>query len=184
MTARSRFLPYLLLVLLSVALFVPGQASPAAARSRQVAVHAGHHPDVRDREFHRHPVSGPTAIPAARRHLLAAGRIRLLLSAPEKRDVWAYRVPSLIGATLSVLLTAWIGNLLFGRPTGFVAAVLLAVSLILGVEARMAKIDAVLLAVGAGGAGRVGEDLSRVDYRPGRCRRMGSGGSGWRSASA
>jgi len=45
-----------------------------------------------------------------------------------------------IGATVSVLLTAWIGNLLFGAPTGFVAAVLLAVSLILGVEARMAKI--------------------------------------------
>jgi 4-amino-4-deoxy-L-arabinose transferase-like glycosyltransferase len=47
---------------------------------------------------------------------------------------------------LAVLLTAWIGNLLFGEPTGFLAAVLLAVSLILGIEARMAKIDAVLLA--------------------------------------
>jgi 4-amino-4-deoxy-L-arabinose transferase-like glycosyltransferase len=45
-----------------------------------------------------------------------------------------------------VLLTAWIGNLLFGQPTGFLAGVLLAVSLILGIEARMAKIDAVLLA--------------------------------------
>src|SRR5204862_6203117 len=69
-----------------------------------------------------------------------------LLSAPEDRDVWAYRVPSLIGATLAVLLTAWIGNLLFGAPVGFLAAVLMAVSLILGVGARMAKIDAVLLA--------------------------------------
>src|SRR5262249_33817394 len=69
-----------------------------------------------------------------------------LLSAPENRDVWAYRVPSLIGATLAVLVTAWIGNLLFGAPAGFLAAVLMAVSLILGVEARMAKIDAVLLA--------------------------------------
>ena len=47
----------------------------------------------------------------------------------------------------AVLLTAWLGNLLFGAPAGFVAAVLLAASVLLGVEARMAKIDAVLLAV-------------------------------------
>jgi 4-amino-4-deoxy-L-arabinose transferase-like glycosyltransferase len=60
--------------------------------------------------------------------------------------VWAHRIPSLVGATLAVLLTAWLGNLLFGAPAGFVAAVLLAVSVLLGVEARMAKIDAVLLA--------------------------------------
>lgn len=70
-----------------------------------------------------------------------------LLSDPETREVWAYRVPSLIGATAAVLLTAWIGNLLFGAPAGFLAAALMAVSVILGVEARMAKIDAVLLAV-------------------------------------
>ena len=94
-------------------------------------------------------------------------------------------MPSLIGATAAVLLTAWIGNLLFGAPTGFVAAVLLAVSLILGVEARMAKIDAVLLAVDAGGAGGAGADLSRV-----AASRHGRGAapagprrdSGWRSA--
>jgi 4-amino-4-deoxy-L-arabinose transferase-like glycosyltransferase len=42
-----------------------------------------------------------------------------LLSAPGDHDAWAYRVPSLIGATIAVLLTAWIGNLLFGAPTGF-----------------------------------------------------------------
>jgi 4-amino-4-deoxy-L-arabinose transferase-like glycosyltransferase len=45
-----------------------------------------------------------------------------------------------------VLLTAWIGNFLFGAPVGFLAGVLMAVSLILGVEARLAKTDAALLA--------------------------------------
>jgi 4-amino-4-deoxy-L-arabinose transferase-like glycosyltransferase len=69
-----------------------------------------------------------------------------LFSKPGERVVWAHRIPSLVGATVAVLLTAWIGNLLFGAPTGFVAAVLLASSVLLGVEARMAKIDAVLLA--------------------------------------
>ena len=74
-------------------------------------------------------------------------------------------MPSLLGATAAVLLTAWIGNLLFGAPVGFVAAVLLAASVLLGVEARMAKIDAVLLAVDADRAGGAGADLS---FRRGR----------------
>ena len=63
------------------------------------------------------------------------------------------RLPSLLGATAAVLLTAWIGNLLFGAPAGFVAAVLLAASVLLGVEARMANIDAVLLATAGAQAG-------------------------------
>jgi 4-amino-4-deoxy-L-arabinose transferase-like glycosyltransferase len=136
--ARSRFLPYLALVLLSVALFVPGQASlPPLDRDESRYTQAtaqmfetGNFVDIR---FQDHP-----------RYLQAASVS--LLSTPEEREVWAYRVPSVIGATLAVLLTAWIGNLLFGAPTGFLAAVLMAVSLILGVEARMAKIDAALLA--------------------------------------
>ena len=70
-----------------------------------------------------------------------------LFSEPGAREAWAHRLPSLLGATAAVLLTAWLGNLLFGAPVGFVAAVLLAASVLLGVEARMAKIDAVLLAV-------------------------------------
>ena len=88
-----------------------------------------------------------------------------LFSEPGEREVWAHRMPSLLGATAAVLLTAWIGNLLFGAPAGFVAAVLLAASVLLGVEARMAKIDAVLLAVDADRAGGAGADLS---FRRGR----------------
>jgi len=68
------------------------------------------------------------------------------LSDPAAREPWAYRVPSLLGAVVAVLLTAWIGGTLFGAPSGVVAALLLATSLLMGVEARMAKIDATLLA--------------------------------------
>lgn len=57
-----------------------------------------------------------------------------------------YRLPSLLGAVLAVLLTALIGARLFDRQTGIVAAVLLASSLLMGVEARLAKTDAALLA--------------------------------------
>ena len=147
MTLRSRFLPYLLLVLLSLVLFVPGEASlPPLDRDESRYAQAtaqmfetGNFLDIRFQDR-------PRYLQPAGIYWLQALSVSLL-SAPEKREVWAYRVPSLIGATVSVLLTAWLGNLLFGAPTGFVAGVLLAVSLILGVEARMAKIDATLLAV-------------------------------------
>ena len=147
MTARSRFLPYLLLAVLSLALFVPGEATlPPLDRDESRYTQAttqmfetGNFIDIRFQDQ-------PRYLQPAGIYWLQALSVSLL-SDPEKREVWAYRVPSLIGATLSVLLTAWIGNLLFGAPTGFVAAVLLAVSLILGVEARMAKIDAMQLAV-------------------------------------
>jgi len=143
---RTHYLPYLLLSLLSLALFVPGQASlPPLYRDESRYTQAtaqmfetGNFVDIRFQDR-------PRYLQPAGIYWLQAASVSLL-SAPENRDVWAYRVPSLIGATLAVVLTAWIGNLLFGAPAGFLAAVLMAVSLILGVEARMAKIDAVLLA--------------------------------------
>jgi 4-amino-4-deoxy-L-arabinose transferase-like glycosyltransferase len=139
-------LPYLFLVLLSVSLFVPGQASlPPLDRDESRYTQAttqmfetGNFVDIRFQDQ-------PRYLQPAGIYWLQAASVSLL-SAPEAREVWAHRVPSVIGATLAVLLTAWIGNLLFGAPTGFLAAVLMAVSLILGVEARMAKIDAALLA--------------------------------------
>ena len=60
--------------------------------------------------------------------------------------IWPYRVPSLLGATIAVLLTAALGARLFGTAAGFTAAVMLATSILLGVEARLAKTDAVQLA--------------------------------------
>jgi 4-amino-4-deoxy-L-arabinose transferase-like glycosyltransferase len=67
-------------------------------------------------------------------------------SDPAAREPWAYRIPSLLGAIAAVLLTAWIGGTLFGAPAGMAAGLLLAASLLMGAEARMAKIDATLLA--------------------------------------
>jgi len=67
-------------------------------------------------------------------------------SEPAAREPWAYRIPSLFGAVAAVLLTGWIGSTLFGASAGMAAALLLATSLLMGVEARMAKIDATLLA--------------------------------------
>ncbi len=68
-------------------------------------------------------------------------------SSPGAHQIWPHRVPSLIAAVASVLLTAWIGDLLFGSTVGIAAALLLMMSILLNFEARMAKIDATLLAV-------------------------------------
>jgi 4-amino-4-deoxy-L-arabinose transferase-like glycosyltransferase len=68
------------------------------------------------------------------------------LGASEPRAmIWLYRVPSLLGATGAVLLTYW-AALAFGtRRTAYLSALMLACSLLLGIEARLAKTDAMLL---------------------------------------
>ncbi|TWB46927.1 ArnT family glycosyltransferase [Nitrospirillum viridazoti] len=75
---------------------------------------------------------------------------------PETTPIWAYRLPSLIGAVAAVLLTAWAGQLLFGATAGFGAALLMSVCVLLSVEARMAKTDAVLLATVVAAMGALG----------------------------
>lgn len=60
--------------------------------------------------------------------------------------LWVYRLPSLVGAVLSVMLVAVVGTPLFGRPTALLAAALFAGGVVIGGEARIAKTDAALLA--------------------------------------
>jgi 4-amino-4-deoxy-L-arabinose transferase-like glycosyltransferase len=60
--------------------------------------------------------------------------------------LWVYRLPSLIGAILSVMLVAVVGMPLFGRPAALLAAAVFAGGLVIGGEARIAKTDAALLA--------------------------------------
>ncbi len=60
--------------------------------------------------------------------------------------IWVYRLPSLLAATAAVVLTYWVALPLAGQAGAFIAALLIAPSILLGVEARLAKTDAVLLA--------------------------------------
>lgn len=61
--------------------------------------------------------------------------------------VAAFRVPSLLGAALAAALTAWAVAPLVGAPAAVGAAVVLGTTVLLHVEARIAKTDAMLLAV-------------------------------------
>jgi len=59
--------------------------------------------------------------------------------------IWLYRVPSLIGAIGAVLLTYWTALAFVTRRGAVLAALLMCSSVLLGVEARLAKTDAMLL---------------------------------------
>src|SRR5262245_14224855 len=66
------------------------------------------------------------------------------LPRPQAR-IWIYRIPSLIGATGAVLLTYWAALAFVTRRGAALAALMMASSVLLGVEARLAKTDAMLL---------------------------------------
>jgi 4-amino-4-deoxy-L-arabinose transferase-like glycosyltransferase len=59
--------------------------------------------------------------------------------------IWLYRLPSLFGAIGAVLVTYWAALVFVSRRAALLAALMMASSVLLGVEARLAKTDAVLL---------------------------------------
>jgi 4-amino-4-deoxy-L-arabinose transferase-like glycosyltransferase len=60
--------------------------------------------------------------------------------------IWLYRIPSLLGAIGAILLTYWTALAFVPVRTALLAALMMASSILLGVEARLATTDAVLLA--------------------------------------
>jgi 4-amino-4-deoxy-L-arabinose transferase-like glycosyltransferase len=64
----------------------------------------------------------------------------------ERTQIWTYRLPSLIGALFAVWLTFWCARAVASAEASFLAASLLAGTLLLTAEATIATTDAVLLA--------------------------------------
>lgn len=67
-----------------------------------------------------------------------------LFSDVEKREMWAHRIPSVLGALLAILATYWGGVRLLGRDGAMIGSGLLAISLLFVFEAHIAKTDALL----------------------------------------
>lgn len=61
--------------------------------------------------------------------------------------IWAYRLPALLGAALAAALSAWALKALIGWRAAALAGMMIALTPLLQVEARIAKTDAMLLAV-------------------------------------
>jgi 4-amino-4-deoxy-L-arabinose transferase-like glycosyltransferase len=68
------------------------------------------------------------------------------LSSPEARSIWAYRLPSLLGAMAAAAACAWGAAALFRPGTALIAGALLGSTFLLSTEATIAKTDAVLCA--------------------------------------
>ena len=135
---------YGLLVLLCLALYLPGLTSlppidrdeSRFAQATYQMLDSGDFVDIRfqDEPRHRKPIGI---------YWLQSLSVSLV---GDTGAIWAYRLPSLLGAIITVLATAWIGRRLFGPWVGTVAAVILACATVLTVEARQARTDSMLLA--------------------------------------
>src|SRR3954451_13949049 len=67
-------------------------------------------------------------------HWLQAASVSLFSSA-EARDIWAYRIPSLLGAMLAAAVCAWGARAFFGAEAGLFAGAMLGATLLLSTEA-------------------------------------------------
>jgi 4-amino-4-deoxy-L-arabinose transferase-like glycosyltransferase len=97
----------------------------------------------------------------------AAVETATALGLPNARArIWLYRVPSLIGAVGAVLLTYWAALSFVSRRGAIIAALMMCSCILLGVEARLAKTDAMLLlttTAAMGALARVYLDWQRGD---------------------
>ncbi|MDR3508632.1 MAG: glycosyltransferase family 39 protein [Caulobacteraceae bacterium] len=76
-------------------------------------------------------------------HWLQAASVAATSSA-EARNIFAYRIPSLLGAMLAAAACAWGAAAFFGAGPGLIAGLILAATFLLSTEAGIAKTDAVL----------------------------------------
>ncbi len=143
---RLSWRAHVILILLCLAFFLPGlnaippvdRDEPLFAQATKQMIETGNYADIRFQEEARY--KKPIGI-----YWLQAASVKLF--SPDKpNSIWAYRVPSLIGATIGVVMTAVLGAIFFGPMAGFLAGLMMASCLLLNVEARLAKTDAALLA--------------------------------------
>ncbi len=85
--------------------------------------------------------------------------------------IWLYRIPSLVGALGAVLLTYWAALAFVTRRAAFLAALMMATCILLSVEGKLAKTDAMLLltsvaAMGALARAYLPEQRSRIEATP------------------
>jgi 4-amino-4-deoxy-L-arabinose transferase-like glycosyltransferase len=138
-----------LLVLVSLSAFLPGffqippidRDEPRYAQATRQMIETGNYVDIRFRNEEAN--DKPVGI-----YWLQAAAVKTAeaLGIHGARDtIWVYRLPSLFGAVGAVVATFWCGLAFVGRRGAAVAALMMAGSTLLGVEARLAKTDAILL---------------------------------------
>lgn len=163
--------PWLLLLLLSLALYLPGMASlPAVDRDEARYIQATRQMlETGDFLRIRYQDEARNKKPAGVYWLQAAAVAAL--SRADATAVWPYRLVSLLGATAAVLFAFLFGQQIFDRRTALVGAGLLAASVDLVFEAHVATTDAILLATAVAAQGA----LATAYLAPRRGERFGPG---------
>lgn len=138
--------PYILLTIMCLALFLPGLAGlPPLDRDESRFAQA----TKQMMETGDYVVPYFQDVPRSKKPIgiywLQTLSVKLL-STPEAREIWAYRLPSALGGLAAVLLTFALGARLFDRRIALASASILACSLLLIVESHLAQVDAVLAA--------------------------------------
>jgi 4-amino-4-deoxy-L-arabinose transferase-like glycosyltransferase len=147
--ARSHRHATALLLLVSLIAFLPGffqippvdRDEPRFAQATKQMIATGDYVDIRfqDKVRYKKPIGIYWMQATAVRTLEAIG-VR-----DARTAIAAYRVPSLIGAIGAVLATYWCALVFAGRRGAILAALMMASSLLLCAEARLATADAMLL---------------------------------------
>lgn len=146
--AASHGRAVLLLLAFCLIAFLPGffQIPPVDrdearfAQATKQMVESGDYVDIRFQEEVRY--KKPVGIYWMQAVAVKAGEA---LGVPKAHStIWLYRLPSLLGASGGVLLTYWAALAFVARRTALLAALMMASSILLGVEARLAKTDAML----------------------------------------
>ncbi|MFG1179392.1 ArnT family glycosyltransferase [Xanthobacter versatilis] len=139
----------LLLVAVALLAFLPGffQLSPIDrdearfAQATKQMLESGNYVDIRFHTQARH--KKPVGIYWLQAATVRAGEAVIGPSA--LYSIWLYRLPSLFAAIGAVLLTYWTALAFVTRRGALLAGLMMAGCVLLGVEARLAKTDAVLL---------------------------------------
>jgi 4-amino-4-deoxy-L-arabinose transferase-like glycosyltransferase len=164
-----------LLIVLSLAAYLPGlfQIPPVDrdearfAQATKQMIETGDYVDIRFQEEARY--KKPVGIYWLQAAVVEAAEA---LGVPQARTrIGLYRIPSVIGATAAVVLTYWAALAFVSRRAALLAGLMMATSLLLGVEARLAKTDAVLLlamvaAMGAMARAYLRDQGDRVSHTP------------------
>jgi 4-amino-4-deoxy-L-arabinose transferase-like glycosyltransferase len=137
-----------LILLVCLLAFLPGFAAlPVTdrdegrfAQATKQMLESGDFVDIRFQDEARH--KKPIGI-----HWLQSASVSAVsaLTGDPEPGIWAYRIPSAVGAAGAAVATGFAGAALFGPAVGTAAGVMTAAALVVGVEARIAKTDAMLL---------------------------------------
>jgi hypothetical protein len=161
-----------LLLLVSLLAFLPGffQIPPVDrdearfAQATKQMLERGDYVDIRFQEEVRY--KKPVGIYWLQAASVKAGEALGVRDA--QTTIWLYRIPSLIGAIGAVLVTYWAALAFVARRTALLAALMMASSILLGVEARLAKTDAMLLFMSVAAMGALARIYLNARHDPPR----------------